>query len=220
MERVRLTIDPTTLGARPMHQHLTSSDEIDETQIINWNVADQPTTFLLRIYGSYDHLEPILAASSYVEGYEILPLSDRNCYCYLRGEATAASRSLFEVFTQGTLLTIPPIVLNEDETVTLTLVGAQSDMQAAMDALPDAVTVTIEEVGGSRVATESIIASLPTRQREALEVAVARGYYEIPRTVTLEQLATDLECATATAAEHLRKAESRIITSLIERVTA
>lgn len=219
MKRVRITIDPTAIGVQPMHQQLTSSDRINKTHIINWNVVDPPTTFLLRIHGSYGHLERVLGQSSYVDGYEIFPLSDRVCYCYLWGEATRGSRLLFERFTQGTLLTIPPITLNQDETVTLTLIGAQSDIQTAVDELPDAVEVTVEEVGGSQVAMDSIIDSLSSQQREAIEVAVALGYYELPRNVTIEQVATELECATATAAEHLRKAESRIITTLIERIT-
>lgn len=219
MKRVRITIDPTALGVQPMHQQLTSSDHIDKTSIINWNVADPPTTFLLRIRGSYGHLEQILGQSSYVDGYEIFPLSDRTCYCYLRGEAARGSRLLFELFTQGTLLTIPPIALNQDETVTLTLVGAQSDIQAVVDELPEAVDLTVEEVGGSQVAIDSIIDSLSSQQRDAIEVAVALGYYDMPRNVTIEQIATEMECATATAAEHLRKAESRIITTLIEQIT-
>ena len=46
-------------------------------------------------------------------------------------------------------------------------------------------------------------------------MAVEHGYYEIPRRATHEDIADELGCAPSTVDEHLRKAESRILTSLV-----
>jgi predicted DNA binding protein len=40
------------------------------------------------------------------------------------------------------------------------------------------------------------------------------GYYDVRRDPTVEDVAAEPGCATATAAEHLRKAESTIVSSL------
>ncbi|NEU57192.1 helix-turn-helix domain-containing protein [Halorussus sp. MSC15.2] len=51
------------------------------------------------------------------------------------------------------------------------------------------------------------------RQQEAVETAVAVGYYDVPRTATHEDVAAELACAPSTASEHLRKAESKVLQS-------
>lgn len=219
MKRVRITIDPTDLELRPLYHSLTDGERIERTHIVNWNVSDPPTGFLFRIRGAYETLEADLEGSPHVEDYEILPLTDRECYCFVKGEATPGSRALFENFTRGSLLTVPPVSLNRDGTSTFTLVGTQDDIQTAVDGIPEPVGVTVEEVGGERVATDSVVGALSPRQREAVEAALAIGYYTVPRGATIEDVADELDCATATAAEHLRKAESKVISSLFGPVT-
>jgi len=60
MKRVRITIDPTDLRVRPLHNRLTKNERIDRAHIVNWNVSEPPTGFLLRIRGDYESLEPEL----------------------------------------------------------------------------------------------------------------------------------------------------------------
>lgn len=52
---------------------------------------------------------------------------------------------------------------------------------------------------------------LTDRQERALAVAVEEGYYEVPRTVSLRELAQQLRVSPASLSELLRRAESRII---------
>ena len=55
--------------------------------------------------------------------------------------------------------------------------------------------------------------NLPAEQREALVEAVGRGYYEKPREITLDELATELDCPRSTLSYRLRSAESRLAKS-------
>ena len=48
-------------------------------------------------------------------------------------------------------------------------------------------------------------------QREALRVAWAAGYYEIPRTVAITTVAAELRCAPSTASDLLRRAEQALV---------
>jgi len=52
---------------------------------------------------------------------------------------------------------------------------------------------------------------LSERQREVIELARQRGYYEWPRETNASDLAEELKISKTTLLEHLRKAESKII---------
>lgn len=60
---------------------------------------------------------------------------------------------------------------------------------------------------------EVTAATLTARQREAVEAALSLGYYDIPREASYEDVAEAMGCAPSTAAEHLRKAEGKLVGS-------
>jgi hypothetical protein len=60
-----------------------------------------------------------------------------------------------------------------------------------------------------------ILAHLTEKQRELLITAKRHGYYEYPRRITAQQLAAKAGISKATAVEHLRKAESRLVSVLL-----
>ncbi|MFW9993324.1 MAG: helix-turn-helix domain-containing protein [Candidatus Odinarchaeota archaeon] len=53
------------------------------------------------------------------------------------------------------------------------------------------------------------------KQLQALLVAYTNGYYKIPRSVVMEDLAKKLQISRKTFEEHLRKAENKIINVLL-----
>ncbi|QCC57629.1 helix-turn-helix domain-containing protein [Natrinema thermotolerans] len=217
MKRVRITLSPRGAYAPPIYERLAGgASYLERALIVNWNVSSPPTGFLFRLEGEYRRFEGELADSPMVSDYEVLPITDRACYCFLEGEVSVAARALFENFTRGSLMTVPPIECNDDGTNTFSIVGTETDIQTAVDGVPEGVGVTLVQVGGKRVAADSVVGRLPPRQREAVETALELGYYDVPRDVTTEAVADELDCATATAAEHLQKAESTVMASLLE----
>ncbi len=76
--------------------------------------------------------------------------------------------------------------------------------------------ISIEKISQSRSAAQSNADLLSVRQRELLELACDRGYYSWPRTVTLDDLADELEISKPTILEHLRKAEAKILNAEFE----
>ncbi|WP_336338300.1 helix-turn-helix domain-containing protein [Haloarcula brevis] len=58
--------------------------------------------------------------------------------------------------------------------------------------------------------------SLTDRQREALELAVARGYYESPRRVTAAELAEELDISQPSLSSLLRRGERRLLTDSLD----
>lgn len=218
MKRVRITIDPHSVPLPPIYERMTrGSESLSAVRIVNWNVAEPPAGFLLWLHGDYRQFDDALASDDFVDDYELLPLTDDECYCFLSGETGPASRALFENFTRGSLLTVPPILCHDDGSSTFTLVGTERDIQAAVDGVPPGVDVTVRSVGGERVTPDSALERLSARQREAVEIALEAGYYAVPREASTEDVADRLGCATATAAEHLRKAESTVFRALLDQ---
>jgi predicted DNA binding protein len=84
--------------------------------------------------------------------------------------------------------------------------------------LPDGVTVALESVGTpTRWGADRLtVADLPHEQREALETAVAVGYYETPRDATLADLAAELDVPESTCRYRLRRAEAWLTTRFVE----
>ncbi|WP_247729606.1 helix-turn-helix domain-containing protein [Halovivax limisalsi] len=218
MKRVRLTLHPTDSYAPALYERLAGGAAfLDRVRIENWNVAKPPTAFLLRLTGDYRRFEAELAAAEMVDAYELLPIAERECHCFLEGRVDPAARSLFETFTRGSLLTIPPVVCHDDGSNSFTIVGTDADIQRAVEAVPDDVGLVIDAVGGETVAPADARAALSPRQRTAVETALELGYYEVPRTATTADVAAELDCATATAAEHLQRAEARVLETLFRR---
>ncbi|MEA5408165.1 helix-turn-helix domain-containing protein [Haloarculaceae archaeon H-GB2-1] len=58
---------------------------------------------------------------------------------------------------------------------------------------------------------------LTDRQLEAVRAAVEAGYYEPTRDGTVTDVADELGCAPGTAAEHLRRAESKVMKQVVRR---
>ncbi|WP_226008087.1 helix-turn-helix domain-containing protein [Natrinema salinisoli] len=56
-------------------------------------------------------------------------------------------------------------------------------------------------------------ATLTARQREAVDAALSLGYYSIPRDASYEDVAEAIDYASSTVAEHLRKAEGKLVRS-------
>jgi len=65
-----------------------------------------------------------------------------------------------------------------------------------------------------------VLPTLSPRQRETLNIAHDRGYYEIPRETTTTEIAEAVGIERRTAEEHLRRAENKLIAALIEYIRA
>lgn len=217
MKRVRVTIHPQDLDTPSLYRVLTDADYLSTVETVNWNNRASPAGFLLRIRGDYERLEAELDRDGEVLAYDLLPVTDDECYLFLEGEGPADSRALWENFTRGSLMTVPPVAWNDDGSSTFTMVGTESDVQAAVEGVPEGVRVDVERVGGETVDDGAAVGRLTARQREAVRAALDAGYYAVPRECTVADVAARLDCAPSTAAEHLQRAESKAVSALFDR---
>lgn len=215
MKRVQITISPPERFMPPVYRLLTrEASYLSAVDIVNWNVAQPPVGFLLRLRGDYERLEETITDVENVRECEFFANGPREAYCFLAASDVTVGRALFENFTRDDLLTVPPIACHDDGSSTFTIIGTEAAIQDAVDGVPNDVDVLVEAVGTGPVAPNNVAEGLSPKQRRAVEVAVRVGYYEVPRQATTEDVADELGCATATASEHLRKAEANILSTL------
>jgi predicted DNA binding protein len=81
-----------------------------------------------------------------------------------------------------------------------------------------AQTTDVTEAGLSPEAAVTIdLGVLTAKQREALELALERGYYERPRDATLSDLAELLGITKSAVSQRLRSAESKLVNHALGR---
>ena len=212
--RVRVTAGGREAEIHPMYDLWANAPFVERATALQWNFTGDTLSILHYAVGDVDAFEDRVAEIPEVVDYEVARAGDDAFYVYINDATTDALADVFGPITRSGLVVVPPISYHEDGTVTLSLFGPGAEVQTAIERLPDAVDVRVEEVGGLDTTAATVETHLTERQREAVDVALELGYYEIPREATHEDVAAAMACAPSTAAEHLRKAESTLVSAL------
>ena len=69
------------------------------------------------------------------------------------------------------------------------------------------------------VSTSQLFGALTRKQVQALVFALENGYYQVPKKVTTEEMASKLKQPRTTYEEHLRKAEGKVLRSMAPYIT-
>ncbi len=118
----------------------------------------------------------------------------------------------FHVTVEGT-----PEFLNA-ETQKVNIVGAESDLARFLEFSKDRsdiVPFRLLSINSLMPGTESFLSRLTTKQRQAVLLGYALGYYDVPRRITSEKLAGRLKVRKSTLIEHLRKAQKRLMSAIV-----
>jgi hypothetical protein len=98
----------------------------------------------------------------------------------------------------------------------VSLVGQEAELQKflgyaeARNMLP-----RVLRLGSLRPQSDTVFSDLSPKQRQSVLTAYSMGYYDIPRRISSIELAKLLKVDKSTLAEHLRKAERRILTATL-----
>lgn len=168
---------------------------------------DHHVTFVIELGESVDGVDEFFMASPQVERFE--QLSDSN---YLVTKDSCGAYSAVDR-NHG--------ILRRQNVITAThreysvLFFRRTDLKAMIEDFRAIGDVTLGKVSEFNEST----AKLTDRQFEAIECALSEGYFEWPREVDSEAIAEKLGVSRATFLEHLRKAESKLLTEAIEEDT-
>jgi len=199
----------------PMFDVLTNGACVERASALQWNWSGDTLGILHYIVGDIDGFERRVTDIDEVIEYELEPAGQDAFYAYLFDEMTPVSRTMFEPAGYGGLVVVPPMVYHEDGTVSVSAFGPSDVIQRAIEQQPDPISITVRSVGGLTGLPQVTESYLSDRQQEALAVGLELGYYEVPQTASQADVAAELGCAPSTAAEHLQKAETKVVRSVI-----
>ena len=211
--RIALTIPAEHL--HPMHEFVCESPVIERETILERDASGEMTTLLLHVSGDRQRYEQTVDEVSEVEEWTTTA-AEEGFYVYVRTQLRTREQQYQQALDRDAVLVVPPVELRSDRTVRQTMVGHSDALSAAIGALPDNVDVEVLRTGTYDRSTGTRVSE---RQREALAAAWDAGYYEVPREGGIEAVAGELDCASSTASDLLRRAERRVVAaSLDERL--
>lgn len=162
-------------------------------------------TFVMEIDGCSEEITEFFTSSSQVEHFEQL---DEGNYLVTKDSCGAYSA----VDRNHGILRQRNIITDKRREYTV-LFFRREDLKAMIDDFKDIGTVTLEKVTKFGEST----AKLTDRQFEVIECALEEGYFEWPRDASSDDISNTLDISRATFLEHLRKAQSKLLTEAIEK---
>lgn len=213
---VTLTYSPETI--HPVHEFITQSEAVNSERLLHGTVtANGLDTFLFQVEGDAEAYTEALDATAMIERYDITAVSETSFYAYLEHEAPEIDESLFAAFSRPSVIVVPPVEFKADGTARLTIIGDANEFRELLAEIPEGITTEVTQIVEYSGEPSGFLSELSPRQLEAVTTGVKTRYYEVPRQGSVADIAHRMDCAPGTAAEHLQKAESQLITAIIEQ---
>jgi predicted DNA binding protein len=198
-------------GAHPLHRRLTGDGPVTRADVLIWGpTAD--VTALIWFDGEPAAVEVVLDAVDSATGTQLIAADD-GTYAFVRQSEYELPDGALEAVADSRIAFVPPLSFRSSGVARFEAAGepaALSEFYGDLDAAFDTTVVRVREF---RRWPEP--ARLTDRQRQALEAAVAVGYYDVDRSGSVADVATELDCAPSTAGELLRRAESAVLTAFV-----
>lgn len=210
------TLTPEGESIHPVDRIIAEHPGVTREALLHLNALGDGTGVLLyRLRGAPDPLVSELEGHPDLLAYDLLDVQDDVFHLYVHVMPGEPGGSLMRLAHEYALIIQTPIEFTDQGGLSTTVVGTHEMLRKAMEDLPDSITISIEQVGQYSPEKGNVLSILTDRQREVFQMAVELGYYEIPRRATHEDIADQLGCAPSTVDEHLRKAESRVLSALV-----
>jgi hypothetical protein len=213
MHAARVALRVPEASLHPMHRLVCETPTLRREVVLERDATGETTTLLLFVEGDRDTYEATLDAVPTVEEWTTDD-ADGGFYVYVRARLRDQERGYLDALERDGLLVVPPVELREDRTIRLSLVGDADALSSAVEGFPDELSVDVLHTGAYRRGDG---ATLSERQREAVRAAWEVGYYELPRSGDLEDVAARLDCGTSAASDLLRRAERRLAAESLDR---
>lgn len=201
----------------PIHRLVDRSDAVERDVLLHGTVfGGGHDTFLFYVEGDIEVYSEALASVDRVREFEVTRIDETGYYVFLTQRRNETDEALFGSFRRTGVIVVPPVDFRPDGITRLTLIGDGERLRAALDDLPERISTTVLQIGEYDWRQNVFAPDLTERQFSAVTVAVEEGYYASPRETTVGDVAAELDCAPSTAAEHLRKAESAVMSTFMD----
>lgn len=211
------TLIPEDGSLHPVDEVIATQPDVTRESLLHLNsLGDGTGVLLYRLRGDRDGLGGLLSDLSKVISLDLVDDGGDVFYLYLHVKPGEPAGQLMEIAQRHALIIEPPLVFTDRGGIRVTIVGQHEMLRQSLEEFPDEIQISIEQVGRYSPEQPPVLSILTERQIEVFQMAVEKGYYEIPRRATHEDIAAELDCAPSTIDEHLRKAEARVLPSLVK----
>ncbi|MFB6120617.1 MAG: helix-turn-helix domain-containing protein [Halobacteriaceae archaeon] len=207
MKRATVEVTYPPEMAHPLHRRLRTADGVSRMDLLMWGPTESVTT-LSWFDADRETVTDLLGAVASAESTALVA-GDGGTYAFVSQTAYEFDDAVMGLVADAEAVFLPPVTFRADGTATIEAVGEAAGLSALFDALRETLDASIVAV--RPFWRRGSAAALTDRQRTALRTALSAGYYDVPRTAGVEAVADELDCATSTAGELLRKAESAVV---------
>ena len=216
MKYLKLNLSPTEFAIHPIDRFVARSESVSREALLHIDSrADGTTVLLYHLIGDADTFAESLGEQTSVDEYEVVDIDDEGFHAFVQVSSAARGNALLETAHEHALIIDTPLEFVGDA-VRATVVGTHENLRRALGTMPDELSFSVNDAGTYVPGGEDLLSPLTDRQLEVFETAVEQGYYDVPRRATHKDIADNLGCAPSTVDEHLRKAESRVVSGLVE----
>ncbi|ELZ40456.1 HTH DNA binding domain-containing protein [Halorubrum saccharovorum DSM 1137] len=213
--RIELRFPPDLI--HPVHRLIDESDAVDRDVLLHGTVLSEPDdTFLFYVEGDIDVYADALRSVDRIREFEVTRIDETGHYVFLTQRRDAVDEAMFAPLQRPGIVVVPPIDFRPNGIAQLTVIGTGETLGDALAEFPDRIETTVLRIGEYDWRQDLFDPGLTDRQFDALAAAVESGYYESPRAATVEEVADRIDASPSTASEHLRKAESAMMTAFME----
>ncbi|WP_115863904.1 helix-turn-helix domain-containing protein [Halorussus litoreus] len=201
------------MSTHPMHAFVAERPEYGPTRLLQWNPRVGETNVLLfHVDGPKEPFFAELGDLSTVDYVDSSVASETDgFYLYVREQLEGGDRTLVAAYAGEDVVVVPPVVYDVDKSIQLTIVGEASALQRTLEQTPETVDISVQRIRSQVPDVAYPGSQLTDRQQEIIATAIEAGYYEEPREATVADVSDRLDCGPSTVAQHLRKAESRLV---------
>lgn len=218
MKHLQITAHVDSEQAPAFFNQLANSPDIEEARVLDLTTTVEGVDNLLfAIDGDPTSFADKATDTPGIESVELSSPTPEQTFALvvMRPLETPLFDAIHRASTHAGLVVRTPIIYR-DGNMYATAVGDSETLQVALEDVPNAMDIQVDEIGRFRGKFDEPGTTLSDGQRKALSVALDMGYYEQPRGATHEDVAEELGCAPPTASNHLQKAEAKLIRTVMD----
>ncbi|ARM76995.1 bacterio-opsin activator [Acidianus manzaensis] len=120
------------------------------------------------------------------------------------------------ILDKYTLFDIKDLILNGEERIVLVLPSSEIiELKKDFENIGKLIKFTYKYINIDELLTDSLLTifNLTKREHESFKLAYKSGFYDLPKNITLEELASYMKISKPTMEDYIRKAERKIFKS-------
>jgi HTH DNA binding domain len=196
----------------------SSSGKVESLEMLHLLRSDKNEyTAICRMEFNDDDAEEFLAHSSLTE-FQVIDQEKGGAFIvYVKGTQPSLLSDTLGPIMRSAGVHMFDLFELRDKKFRISFLGSATKVSDFLKRLEKSkIEHTLLSLTDARFSADSPLFALTEKQRQTLISAFRLGYFRVPRLITSEKLAKRLGISSSTVGEHLRKAEGRLISRLLE----